>query len=137
MRHGDELRPIEEERLLELVGDAKIEPPVARLQPVSGDAHVFVGVRRVAEPGRLPVAHFAATEEVGEEVELRSVPRDEEGAGRRFAIELFDFDRTGEQRRLGSDRGSFSLQDSRGPEHADDIGAGAIAEAERDVGRRG
>ena len=31
-------------------------------------------------------------------------------------------------------RGGFGLQDSRRPQHADDVGAGAIAEPERDVG---
>ena len=43
---------------------------------------------------------------------------------------------TPRERRRGASAACFRLQDARRPEHADDVGSGAIAQTEDDVGRR-
>ena len=126
VRDRDELKAIDKQRFLELVRHAQLVAAVPRRELVAAQSNVFVGIRGVADAGRDPGAHFAASHEVGDELEARAVPRKQERARRRLAIELDDCG--------GAGRIRFGLKNARRPEHADDIGARAAAEAEHDVG---
>ena len=69
---------------------AQLVAAVARLQLIAADAHVLDRIGRVADARALPVAHLAAADEVGDELEPLAVPREEERTRRRLAIELLD-----------------------------------------------
>ena len=87
-----QLQTVDEQRFLELVRDAQLQTPVAGPKLVAADAHVLVGIGRVAHARRLPVAHLTRAEEVGDELEPLAVPCEQERTGRRFAIELLDYE---------------------------------------------
>ena len=93
VRHGQQRQAVQEQRLLQLVGDAQLVAAVARPKLVLADADVLVGVRRVVVPGPVPVAHLPAAQEVGHELEAAPVPGVEEGTGRRLAVQLLDEER--------------------------------------------
>ena len=132
MIDGDELQAIDEQRFLELVGDAQLVAPVARAELVAADADVLVGIGMVPAISG-PVAHLAAAHEVGHELEAVAVPGVEIRTRRGLAIELGDRERT---RRLGPGRCRLGLEDARWPQYADDVRRLPGPEAEHDV-RRG
>ena len=90
MIDSHELKCVHEQHFLELVGNTQFVAAVAWLQLVVTNADVFVRVGLIPHRRRDPVAHLTATHEVGDELESGSIPREEIGTGRRFAIELGD-----------------------------------------------
>ncbi len=80
MIHRHELQAIDEQRLLELVGDPQLVAAVARAQLIAADADVFVGIGMAPLARSGPAAHLTAAHEVGHELEARAVPRKEKRA---------------------------------------------------------
>ena len=63
MGQSDQLHPVEEHGLLELVGDLQFEDSVARPELVVPDPNILHRVRGVEEVGTVPVAHLATRQE--------------------------------------------------------------------------
>ena len=151
MRQRQQLELVDEQHLLQLVRHPQLEAALARAELVAPDADVLDGIGRVVDARPVPVAHLAAAQEIGHEDEPLAVPGEEDGAGRRLAVELLHGQRRrqngwrpGRNGRLrgGVDRlgggvgGRLGLEDPRGPEHPDDVGALAGSEPEHQVGGR-
>src|SRR5688572_29462649 len=126
MRHRDERDVIEKQDLLELVGDADLEPAIARAKLRITDTDVFVRIGNVAvRGGCFQISHLAPAQKVGHELELLAVPREEVWTGRWLAIELGQREPC---EGTGSGGWNVCLQDARGPQHANRVGARASAE---------
>ena len=71
--HGNELQSIDKEGLFKLVRDAQLIATVARLQLISGDTDVLIGIRLIPHDGanQPPIS---PAHEVGHELEARAVP---------------------------------------------------------------
>ena len=87
------------------------------------------------QTGREPVAHLAAAQEVGQELEAVAVPGVEVRAGRWLAIELLD-DHRGDPAfgrwRLGG-LTELGLENAGRPEDANDVNEGPVAETENEI----
>ena len=128
MLDRQQARPVEVEHLLELVGHAQLDPSVAGADTLPGQAHVLLGVGRVAEAGGQPGAHLPPAQEIRHELEPGSVPGEQERAGRGLAVQL-------DEREHGRGRvRQLRLEDPRGPEDPDRIRLLACAQAEHHVG---
>ena len=92
MIDGEEGEAVHEHRLLELVGDAQLQPPLAWTELLVGQADVLVGIGVVVLARPLPIAHLAAAHEVRDEGEPGAVPGVEVGAGGGLAVELLDLE---------------------------------------------
>ena len=88
VRNREQRQSIDEHRFFELVRHANFIAAVLRPQLALAYADVLDGIRPVADTRGFPIAHFSATHEIGHELETAAVPRVEERAGRRLAIEL-------------------------------------------------
>ena len=127
MVDGDELQAIDEQRFFELVGHAKLVAAIAGLQLSPRDAHVFVRIGLIPGPGRQPGTHLAATHEVGHELEPR--PFQVNRYGHDDGLRSSSVTVSSPGRRVRPLAG-LGLQDSRRPQHPDDIGSGSRAETE-------
>ena len=89
MRDGGEPYAVQVQHFLELVGDPQLEPTVHRLEPIARDPHVLNRIRVVVDARPFAIPHFTRAEKVGQELEPFAVPREQERARGRFAIEFF------------------------------------------------
>ena len=82
MRDADQLQPIDEHRLLELVGDTQVVAAVPHAAADSRPMRTYSSGSGTSLRARArPRAHLSAAHEVGHELESRAVPRVEERTG--------------------------------------------------------
>ena len=98
----DQLQAVEEQRLLQLVGDSNVVAAVLLAQLLLIDAYKLDRIGSVVGAGPFPVTHFTAAEEIGDELEAVAVPGVQERTRGRFAIEFLDGHDAGKRR--GQDR---------------------------------
>ena len=88
IRH--QVKLIEIGDLLEGLGHPQEVSPVPRSDEVRGDAHILRGIRGSVLAGSHEEAQASYAQEVRDELEALPVPCEEDGAGRRLAVDLGD-----------------------------------------------
>ena len=137
MCDGVELDVVEEEALLQLVGDPQLEATVLRAQLIRTESHVFLRIRHAPHAGGDEVAHLSGAQEVGHELETRSVPRVQIGTGRGLAVDLLD--RKGQRPRRATERPpalGLCLKNPGRPEDPNRVDPFSPPQPEHDVGGR-
>ena len=131
--HRNQGEMVEKQCLFQFIRHAQLVAAVVRAQLITTDADELLRVGRVVDPGRELVAHLAATEEVGDELETVAVPRVEDRDTTTASGIEFDYlEHPGLHGRGGNRLG---LDNPGRPQDADDVDCRAGADAEQQVRR--
>ena len=126
MIDGEKTRLVEVVELFHGLEHFETDHAVSRLDLISGNFEILVGVGNIALVRACPVADDSGADHVGEEFVFFAVPDEDDRAGAAAAVDFGDL--------LVLQRGNlhFVLQDAGGPEQADHFGFALEAEARDD-----